>query len=52
MDKIIKYQDFLKRVDELGFMALSQTMPGLPSLVEETPENNWHTKLWPVIGER
>ncbi len=37
------YEDFIKRVDELGFMSLSDILPGLPSLSEETPEENWHT---------
>lgn len=38
-----KYQDFLDRVDELGFMTLSHIMPGLPSLTAETLDNAWHT---------
>jgi len=38
-----RYEDFLDRVDELGFMALSSVLPGLPSLLEETPGENWHT---------
>ncbi|HYE81732.1 MAG TPA: hypothetical protein VEG39_06135 [Clostridia bacterium] len=38
-----KYEDFLDRVDELGFMALSNILPGFPSLSEETAEENWHT---------
>lgn len=37
------YEDFIKRVDELGFMTLSDILPGLPSLAEETPGENWHT---------
>lgn len=37
------YEEFLGRVDELGFMSLSNILPGFPSLSEETPEENWHT---------
>jgi hypothetical protein len=36
---------FLTRVEALGFMALSQILPGLPSLGGETAENLWHTGL-------
>src|SRR5262245_30221152 len=43
MAKLTRYQDFLDRVDELGFMALSRLLPGLPSLSEETPRSIWHT---------
>jgi hypothetical protein len=43
MAKLTRYQDFLDRVDELGFMALSRILPGLPSLSEETPRSIWHT---------
>jgi len=39
------YEDFLTRVETLGFMALSPLLPGLPSLSGETPENLWHTGL-------
>jgi hypothetical protein len=39
------YADFLARVEALGFMALSQILPGLPSLGGETAENLWHTGL-------
>jgi len=38
-----RYEDFLDRVDELGFMALSNLIPGFPSLAEETLEESWHT---------
>lgn len=38
-----RYEDFLNRVDDLGFMALSNILPGFPSLSEETPKENWHT---------
>lgn len=37
------YEEFVARVDTLGFMALSQLMPGLPSLGGETPKSLWHT---------
>ena len=42
---LIKYEDFLDRVETLGFMSLSPLLPGLTSLSEETPENLWHTGL-------
>lgn len=38
-----RYEDFLYRVDELGFMTLSSILPGFPSLSEETPKEIWHT---------
>lgn len=38
-----RYEDFLNRVEELGFMAFSNILPGFPSLTEETPEGIWHT---------
>ncbi len=38
-----KYEDFIGRVDDLGFMTLSSILPGFPSLGEETPGGNWHT---------
>lgn len=43
MEKLIKYEDFINRVNELGFMAFSNTLPGFPSLTEETPGGIWHT---------
>lgn len=39
------YEDFIARVESLGFMALSNLLPGLPSLGDETAENLWHTGL-------
>ncbi|PKO05308.1 MAG: hypothetical protein CVU41_11770 [Chloroflexi bacterium HGW-Chloroflexi-3] len=39
------YEDFLERVETLGFMSLSPLLPGLLSLSGETPENIWHTGL-------
>ena len=43
MSQLLSYEDFNERVDELGFMALSNILPGLPSLTEETPKEIWHT---------
>lgn len=43
MMALITYQDFLERVDQLGFMPLSCMVPGLPSLSEETLPESWHT---------
>lgn len=43
MAQLLSYRDFLKRVNDLGFMALSNILPGFPFLSEETPEENWHT---------
>ncbi len=39
------YEDFVARVESLGFMALSHLLPGLPSLGDETTESLWHTGL-------
>ena len=39
------YEDFIARVESLGFMALSHLLPGLPSLGDETAESLWHTGL-------
>lgn len=39
------YEDFIARVESLGFMALSHLLPGLPSLGDETAESVWHTCL-------
>jgi hypothetical protein len=39
------YEDFLARVEALGFMALSHFLPGLPSLGDETLQSLWHTGL-------
>ena len=41
--KLLCYKDFLNRVEELGFMAFSGIVDGLPSLVGETPMEIWHT---------
>lgn len=43
MTQLLRYKDFIDRVDELGFMALSNILPGFPSLSNETPKENWHT---------
>ena len=39
------YDEFIVRVESLGFMALSPLLPGLPSLSGETEESLWHTGL-------
>ncbi len=39
------YEDFVARVESLGFLALSHLLPGLPSLGNETPASLWHTGL-------
>lgn len=41
--KLTTYEDFIARVETLGFMTLSQVLPGFPSLAGETNENFWHT---------
>ncbi len=41
--QLLKYYDFLERVEELGFMTFSNVLDGLPSLTAETPERIWHT---------
>lgn len=43
MPTLTTYQDFLARVEELGFMPLSDILPGFPSLGAETRASNWHT---------
>lgn len=43
MAQLCNYQDFLERVNELGFMPLSGILSGLPSLSEDTPKEIWHT---------
>ena len=43
--KLTTYQDFIARVESLGFMTLSPLLPGFPSLGGETPDNLWHTGL-------
>ena len=37
------YQDFVERVEELGFLALSNILPGFPSVSDETENRQWHT---------
>ena len=39
------YDEFIARVEALGFMPLSPLLPGMPSLGGETPEELWHTGL-------
>lgn len=41
--QLLKYEDFLDRLNSLGFMTLSDVLPGFPSLSGETDEENWHT---------
>ncbi len=41
--KLTRYEDFLDRVNELGFMTLSRLALGLPSLEGETPGHIWHS---------
>ena len=41
--QLLKYEDFISRVNELGFMFFSNVMDGMPSLVSETPYWAWHT---------
>lgn len=43
--KLTTYEDFIARVESLGFMAFSPLLPGLPSLSDETTESLWHTGL-------
>jgi len=43
MPLLTQYPQFIARVEELGFMTLSRVLPGLPSLVEETPPSIWYT---------
>ena len=40
---LTNYQDFLSRVEELGFMPFSHFLPGFPSVSAETPSNIWYT---------
>ncbi len=40
---LTKYEDFIDRVNELGFMTLSNGIDGFPSLGAETPKNIWFT---------
>lgn len=43
MTMLGSYEDFIFRVNQLGFMSLSDILPGFPSLSAEAPEENWHT---------
>lgn len=45
MALVTTYQAFLNRVEELGFMPLSEILPGYPSLGIETINEMWHTGL-------
>jgi len=37
------YEEFVERVNHLGFMAFSSMLPGFPSLDRETRPEQWHT---------
>ena len=43
MTHLTSYSDFIERVNELGFMLLSDILPGFPSLGAETRAADWHT---------
>lgn len=43
MAHLCRYEDFLYRAEELGFMAFSRIPDGPASLAEETPGKIWHT---------
>ena len=43
MEQLLHYNDFINRVEELGFMAFSDILPGFPSLSGGTPKEIWHT---------
>jgi len=43
MEKLLHYEQFVNRVDQLGFMALSNILQDFPSVVAETPKEAWHT---------
>lgn len=43
MNILENYNDFIDRVNELGFMALSNIQEGFPSLNAETSKEQWHT---------
>ncbi len=46
MAKLKLYRDFLERVNEIGFMPFSNIVEGLPSLTDETSDEQWHTGDW------
>lgn len=43
MRNLTNYESFVERVNELGFMAFSNVLPGFPSLTDDTPGHIWHT---------
>jgi len=45
MALLAAYPDFIQRVEELGFLPMSNILPGYPSLGAETPSQLWHTGL-------
>jgi hypothetical protein len=44
-EMLTTYDEFVARVESLGFMALSNILEGFPSLGGETPQSLWHTGL-------
>ena len=45
MAMLTTYQNFLHRAEELGFLPMSDILPGFPSLSAETSSSIWHTGL-------
>ncbi len=43
MHQLLRYSDFLERVDTLGFLFLTDVLPGFPSVSAETRGKQWHT---------
>jgi hypothetical protein len=41
--KLHHYEDFLERVETLGFLFLTDALPGFPSVLNETGADQWHT---------
>lgn len=42
--KILRtYEEFVERVNNIGFMTIFDVLRGLPSLAAETEESMWHT---------
>lgn len=45
MALLATYQDFIQRVEQLGFLPMSNILAGYPSLGSETARHAWHTGL-------
>jgi len=45
MSPITHYDQFIDRVEELGFLPLTRVLEGLPSLSSETSDQQWHTGI-------